>query len=291
MTTLLIDSDILTYRAAYAGSSRHYVYKDLHTGATNDTQTFPTKKDIADHFANEYPGSSLDEVGLEFHLVTTYQPLKNCLEALEVEVDKIYSGVEHNRAEFYLSGEGNYRKDVATTLPYKGNRPPKPKHYTAVREAILKKYRATVVDGMEADDKLGIEQTKRDSTVIVSIDKDLLMIPGDHYNWTTDTHTHVTEELGERQFWTQMLTGDMTDNIMGLRGIGKKRAERYLNEVQGDVCVAVLDSYLHHPQYDNQEQAFNHFMENADLLWIGQHNKERWSLTPALVDYIGTDDV
>ena len=62
--------------------------------------------------------------------------------------------------ELHLTGKGNFRHDVAVTLPYKGNRKytAKPIHYKAIRKHMVDKWDAIVTDGMEADDKLAIRQ-------------------------------------------------------------------------------------------------------------------------------------
>lgn len=276
MTTLLIDADILVFRSAYAGSSRHYVYKDTTTGALDNTDLFDSKADITSHFNAMYQGATPDEVGVEFHCVTTFQQLGNCIDALEWEIKKIhaaFSGVAST--EYYLTGKGNYRDAAAVTQPYKAGRPPKPEHYLAIREYMIKNYGAIVVDGMEADDMLGIRQTQdpNEDTVIVSIDKDLLMVPGKHYDWVKDVHKTVTEGEGIRHFWKQMLTGDSVDNIKGLKGIGPKRADGILSNVE-DYSTTVLDAYLQHTQYDTEEQARDHYLENVVLLWIQQHDLE-----------------
>ena len=52
------------------------------------------------------------------------------------------------------------------------------------------RYGAQVIDGMEADDALALAQT--DKTAIATIDKDLLMVVGRHYNYVKQTWQDVT---------------------------------------------------------------------------------------------------
>ena len=80
----------------------------------------------------------------------------------------------------YLTGSGNFRREIAPS--YKANRPDsRPKHWEAVREFLVTQHKAVVCNGFEADDQLGIDQDKtHGATVICSIDKDLLQIPGKH---------------------------------------------------------------------------------------------------------------
>jgi hypothetical protein len=79
---------------------------------------------------------------------------------------------------------------------------------------------------MEADDLLGINQTK--DTIICTIDKDLRQVPGQHYNFVKDEIFTVNLQEGLLWFYTQMLTGDASDNISGIRGIGLKKAHTHL---------------------------------------------------------------
>jgi hypothetical protein len=67
---------------------------------------------------------------------------------------------------------------------------------------------------MEADDAMGIAQG--DDTVICSIDKDMLTVPGMHYNWQKDTFTNQSETAADTFLHRQLITGDRTDNVFGV---------------------------------------------------------------------------
>ncbi len=60
----------------------------------------------------------------------------------------------------------------------------------------------------------------------MSIDKDLDMIRGWHYNFIKDKKYFIDDQQAIKHFYTQILTGDRVDNIIGLRGIGPKKAEK-----------------------------------------------------------------
>lgn len=82
-----------------------------------------------------------------------------------------------------LGEHNNFRFDVATTLPYKGNRKqPKPKYYNYIREYLISKANTIVTEGIEADDLIAdMAEENPEKTVIVSIDKDLRQVPGWHF--------------------------------------------------------------------------------------------------------------
>lgn len=177
----------------------------------------------------------------------------------------------------FLTGSNNYRKEIAVTAPYKGNRTQeRPKHYNLIREYLEKAWGCVVVDGQEADDAIGIKAYKFDNTedyVIMSIDKDLDMIRGWHYNFIKDNKYFVDDQEAIKHFYTQILTGDRVDNIVGLKGIGPKKAAKILEDckTEEEMYKAVLEAY------DNDE---TRVLENGQLLWIRRNENQIWS--PAL---------
>lgn len=171
--------------------------------------------------------------------------------------------------ELHLTGKTNFRNDVAVTVPYKGNRKSeKPVHYHLLREYLQLSWGATVSQNMEADDMLAIRATELgESSVIVSLDKDLDQVAGWHYNFVKRTMYHVTPEQGLLRFYMQMLTGDRVDNIAGVRGIGDKKAEKLLTgkteHEMWDVCVELLGA----------ERA----EENGHLLYMLRHHEDTFT--------------
>ena len=172
----------------------------------------------------------------------------------------------------YLTGSNNFRNEIAKTAPYKGNRVmAKPYHYQLLREYMERAWGFEVIDGMEADDAIGIEayRNEPDETIIVSIDKDLNMIRGHHYNFVKEEKYFVTEEEAIRNFYLQILTGDKIDNIIGLDGIGPVKSKKLLKDCNTELEMyeAVLKAY------DGDEARV---LENARLLWILREEKQVW---------------
>lgn len=148
---------------------------------------------------------------------------------------------DSKESNIYLTGAGNFREQIASILPYKGNRDPqaKPKYYSEIKTYLLDYWQAETVNGREADDALGCEQYKhRDkSTIICSIDKDLRQIPGWHFNWVKDEYSYVKMNDANQYFYRQMLEGDRTDNIPGIYGVGPKTVDKMLEECAGDLSA------------------------------------------------------
>jgi len=193
------------------------------------------------------------------------QPVQNALSNAKHMLGSIFEVCgEPEEGKIYLTGKDNYRIKAAITHPYKGNRKSdKPEHYTAIREYLINVWGAIVIDGMEADDAMGINQTEE--TCICTIDKDLDMIMGWHYNWRKGKKYWVTQEEADYSFHLQMLTGDAVDNIKGIRGVGPKKAEKVLVGLDfGERLIKIKEMYQSH----FGDAWKTRYYENEKLLWI-----------------------
>ena len=131
---------------------------------------------------------------------------------------------------------------------YKGNRKAaRPTHYQAMREFLVAEHGANVSTTIEADDALGIALTNNNNTgvdcVLVSIDKDLLQVPGLHYNFVKKEFKTVTPYEGLRFFYYQCLVGDAADNIKGVKGCGKVGANALLDKAENSVYDEYEEKY------------------------------------------------
>ena len=173
----------------------------------------------------------------------------------------------------WITGKNNFRHRIAKTRDYKGNRrnSEKPVHYTHVREYLKERWGAQVTEGCEADDAISIEAYKGDleSTVIVSVDKDMLTVPCWNFNFTSGIWTKKTEWESLLFFYEQILTGDRIDNIIGLYGIGEKKA-------QGILEGATTEEELFQKCLDAYDGNYDRVVENGRLLHLQEWEKEIW---------------
>lgn len=207
-----------------------------------------------------------------FGFASEGDPAEFALARLSEFLDNLSLSDGINEVWGYLTGKGNFRNEIAVTAPYKGNRIlAKPYHYQLLREYMERAWGFEVIEGMEADDAIGIEayRNEPDETLIVSIDKDLNMIRGHHYNFVKEERYYVTEEEAIRNFYLQILTGDKIDNIIGLSGIGPVKSKKLLVDCNNELEMyeAVLKAY------DGDEARV---LENARLLWILREEKQVW---------------
>lgn len=167
----------------------------------------------------------------------------------------------------FLSGKGNFRYDVYPD--YKANRKDTidPRFRKDCKDFLVSEWHAIYSEGCEADDLLGIAQTE--DSVIASIDKDLLMIPGQHYNWVKDEQQFVDGIDGIKHLYKQMLIGDKADNIFGVVGLGKVKSAKIIDhlETEEEMIAEVFDLY--------EEDALR-FLQNVQCLWIMRHEGETW---------------
>lgn len=202
----------------------------------------------------------------------------------------------------------NFREAFATKKQYKGTRKQdKPFHYYNLYHYIISTFDTIISNGCEADDLIGIEQYSRrakNDTIICTRDKDLRMVPGWHYGWECgrqaefgpkyydntgeielvrkfDRHGKCTSSKivggGYAFFASQLLTGDVVDNIGGLVRAGPVKAYNLLSECRGeeDYLSVVKQSYR---EQIGEEGWLEALQEQAHLLYIARELNEDGSL-------------
>jgi hypothetical protein len=273
------DGDLLVYRCGFAAEKMQYDVIDCGGGCE---ATFTTRKE-AQAFcdeANEWEddqrsfevvqGDRLVEP-VEHALANVRSMVDNALDSLACSVDDM---------TMYLSGADNFRIGIATIKPYKGNRDAshKPVHGPAIREYMIKKYGALVSENEEADDQVGYSHYRmyiadEQSSCIATVDKDLDMIPGMHYNFVKDESYFIDDDAAIRWFYLQLLMGDSTDNIPGLPRIGPKTASKMLEGLTEELEYYTVAREAYDQAYEDGLAAL---IENARLLWIRRQPNEWW---------------
>ena len=208
-----------------------------------------------------------------------------CQEAInrvDFEINKWVEGSGADAAKLYLTDCPNQlRYDLAYEKGYKSGRVlEKPPFFYEMKEHIRVKHKAVYCTEYEADDGMAIEQFQATEelaelptepakqvfagTVIVSVDKDLRIIRGWHYNpvtlikdWVTKIgsltpvykeDSNIMKKLdgsGLLFFYSQIITGDAVDTYGGLKGAGMKKAYDSLNglKTEEDMYYTVLSLY------------------------------------------------
>lgn len=212
-----------------------------------------------------------------------------CRSARSFAVDIMHS-LNLEGADIYLTGAGNFRVEYGDEeFPYKGTRSSeKPVHFVELKRYMIEELGAILVEDEEADDVLGVLGYEG-SHVICTIDKDLNGVPGWHYNWKERKAYMVSPEDADRFFYTQLLTGDSTDNIPGLyKRVGVK-ASKSMKETIGemfdphDMYQYVREQYITGYKKvgmcldDMDEVVDTWLLKQGRQLWIRREPEELWT--------------
>lgn len=141
-----------------------------------------------------------------------------------------------------FSDKENFRYERYNYRPYKGQRPEKPEWCImwerTIKDHFIQKHGFVQASYMEADDVcVGgaclLNEQAAEPWVICSPDKDLRQIPGRFYDYRKQDEgvpvfEKVEPEVANHNFWMSILTGDKTDNIAGVPGLGEVKAKALL---------------------------------------------------------------
>ena len=276
---LLVDGDVLVFRAGFACEKTKWQVR------TNDVLVECVNKKHADKVL-----SSIEEEGgvASLESYVDLEPFENAAYVFRSMVERAQKAVGADEVVVVFSGpsKDNFRHDVATLRGYKANRDKshRPTHEHALKDWAATQWERWLSVGEEADDVLGVAQWNEFDgsltsyeTCICTNDKDLLMIPGLHYNPTTENSPsrYVDLEEANHRFWVQLLTGDSTDNIQGVPGIGPAKAEKAYEGCRTwqDYWAAATALYV---QGYGEEDAGEALLENGRLVWIRRQADELW---------------
>ena len=215
----LVDGDVIAYRAGFATDKTKWGVRTL----TDFTDCFDDAKQAKEYaFSNDGVVWSRKET----------EPEDKAIMLVDLMLGEIYARFADQNPSLVvlLSGVGNFRHSIATRASYKGNRAGSvpPTHLKAIRTHLQFKHGAIVSQGEEADDLIGIFMTDFPDSVCVSIDKDLKQLPGRHYDFVKKEETAVSQKEASYNFYSQVLTGDSTDNVPGASGVGPVKAKKLL---------------------------------------------------------------
>lgn len=205
--TLLVDGDIIVYKAAFAAEEVHQF----------DEDQWSTTADLGK--AKSLIDSSLDRLR-EAALTAT--------------------------VVIALSDQAaNWRKEIYPSYKLQRNKTRKPVLIKPLRDYLIATQNVFIRPTLEADDVLGIlgtAQVIQGEKIIATIDKDLLQIPGQHLHIDSLKLSTVTVEEGDLRHLMQTLTGDVVDNYPGCPGVGPVKAAKILDtpESQWTAIVAAF---------------------------------------------------
>lgn len=198
MTTLLIDGDMLAYRAATSPGV------DIYTDWGEDLMT---------HHADIGTG-----IRMMHEMVASWEKVHNA---------------DGSIVCLSCPTRRYWRHDIYPAYKASRSSTPPPMALHRLKASLRNEFETFERPGLEADDVLGILHTGAVNgvpkyTKIVAQDKDMLSIPGLVWNPVTGQMHHIATYEADRWHMMQTLTGDPTDGYTGLPGCGPKTAEKIL---------------------------------------------------------------
>lgn len=215
--------------------------------------------------------ASCEPTKIKEHLESKEDALFRCEEL----VRRILLETEAESYKIYIGGSDNFRYEY--NPDYKANRKdtPRPTWLEDTRECLVVNHQATICNGQEADDALGIYQCNNINTVIVGVDKDLLMIPGNHYNFVTSTFREQSQVAAMQWFYYQLIMGDRSDNIFGFDGVARATVPKKL-----ETTISQLNNFLEEKEmFEFVRDLYNdddRLLMNGRCLWIRRQEGEIW---------------
>jgi 5'-3' exonuclease len=196
-------------------------------------------------------------------------PEHDIYSVIDAQFTSIFKNTKATHYISVLSGRKNFRKQQYES--YKENRKNlvKPTKYKECREYVIDKYNSYIVHKVEADDFCASLHYQNNNTILCSPDKDLLQCPGLYYNPRSHEIMNITElgiikketkENGKKKIisngcfkiWHQMISGDATDGIKGLKRKGDIYSYNLLKDCSSEEEMFQKVSQEYFIEYGNE---------------------------------------
>lgn len=194
--------------------------------------------------------------------ISLQEALAHSMDKIEFILDQIGGKPDNVRLHF-TGGRASFRYDLLRdafpddeTMHYKFKRKKKksPAGLHDVKKLLCKEFIGEIHYEWEADDQVVLDKMiAEDEAILVAVDKDVLYnTPGYHFNYY-ESKLHkiamkwvdVTPEEAIYNQYMQILTGDKSDNIPGIKGVGPATAAKFLVEgmSEEDLWQGVLAAF------------------------------------------------
>jgi hypothetical protein len=286
MRIALIDGDEIAYKVALQFQDTiHVVSRDNERKGAYPSKALAIESIAGDESLDITPEVVVKDLVDEDRIIDEY-------------ISTILLNTNCTDINLFLSGENNFRYEMATLLPYKGNREGgnKPFHLKTIKDK-LRDRGATSIDFLEADDMMSSTNSlSSDECVICSTDKDLRTVPSWNYNISTKLYQEITEEQALYNFYMQLLIGDPVDNIPSPYKLGEVTAGKILSGIDTKTPLGyyrgILKEYFKYLTAKDRDGEFRTkwynpkigihdiLYEVGNLLWMRRtlNPEERWDI-------------
>lgn len=307
----LIDGDYLAYAAA---ARCEKMYHSVMCGASTFVAPNLTElqKQVIDS-GFEWNRSAV----ITGAIPDTIGQVENCIRSM---LDSWVRRAGCTSYKIYLSTHNSFRKDIAFSQPYKGNRSThKPVHLENAKRLLVERFNAVNVDNsviffgkrlenkLEADDMLTVEAIKLGiaNTVVVTIDKDSLSQPVNTLRLCDDNgvvsgncfgELYVSEKdevkgFGRKFLYYQILNGDPVDTYklshLSSKRFGSKSAYSVLKDCRDDRDCFVSMIETAKILYPENFEHIDHNGIRHNLSWINMLDESMYmaKMVSRLDDY------
>jgi len=225
-------------------------------------------------------------------------------EKLDLILDRI--GGKHENVELHFTGgrrsfryqllKDHFPDDETMHYKFKRRKKAAPAGLLQVKEMFTAKYEGDIHYEYEADEVVVLRKKQLgDDAILVAVDKDVLRnTPGTHWNYY-DSQLHkipmkwetYTEEEAIFNQHLQVITGDKSDNVPGLKGIGEKKALKFIRPgmTSNELIKGVLRAYMSHCNYGDPV-----IMAQLNMQLVNMHQLQE-DMTIKLWSYMEVEDM
>ncbi len=227
------------------------------------------------------------------------EAVSHCQDKLEFILDQV-GGREENVRLHFTGGKSSFRYPLLLEafpdipeMQYKFKRRKKhvPQGLSEVKEELSKLYIATTHHEWEADDQVVFDKMQDPEAILIAVDKDVIgNTPGKHFNYY-ESRKHdiamrwveVSEEEAVYNQYVQAITGDRSDNIPGIKGMGPAKAAKYLVEGmdEDEMYEGLVSAYRENHKRDDisAEDMMQLNIRLVNMHQLTEKGIELWSVT------------
>lgn len=290
---LIFDYDWVVFKASCAVENR---FVNVLNKKTNETLIFKNRTDVYGDWRKKNGGwlSRQEDLTLDDIEITDDREVEDLSHAIQIAKTIIKDVIDKTGAtEYYgyVSGEGNFRKDICTLLPYKGNRESmiSPYHRKDVADYLIKYHKAIPTKDIEPDDAVTTAMysaLKNKEYVICAInEKDYYGCDGNWWHYDLEKLVRIrgfgelyrndkNEVKGHGRLWKylQVISSDDSDNYAANCFSDKKNgivsAYNRIKDCKDDkeAFIAIRDHFKH--LYPEQKTITNWRGDTFEIDWL-----------------------
>ena len=112
--------------------------------------------------------------------------------------------------------------------------------------------------------------------IICSLDKDLLQVPGKHFNFVKSEFRTISPIEGTFNFYWQFIMGDVSDNIFGFDGKARQTIPRFLESTYSDMQALATNELDIFDYVRNLYNDDERLLMNGICLWMQREPEQIW---------------